>query len=524
MRSIAQFIGLRRPMVRTFIEGNNNMKKRVFAFITAVVLALSAFMGCSESGTTEETEHSLDVQTENTTTVPEETELSRADTPDNLPADLNFDGLSVPVLYRGGVDEQEIYVEELTGDIVDDAVFNRNASVSERLNITFSYAPTGTYTAQEFPAEATGSIQAMSDDYAIISWAQYSILPLCLKNMILDISGAKYIDFGMPWWNTEYMDILQIGGDKRFFLMGDIALNSLKVTAAVFFNQKVYTDLFGEYDSLYSTVTEGRWTIDELYGLAEKGYVDLNGDGKKNNGDLWGISATTVANTELFAFGLGLKLIGRNADGLPELIAQDERNYTVLDKMNELYWNNPGMNKSYDDGQAFNSPTVANLFAQNEILFLPLWLKTCEYLRDMESGYGIIPYPKLDEAQENYICLVQDTSSIFCIPITCKHADEIGAVIEAMCAENYRTVIPAYYDTALKNKYSRDLVSSQMIDLIHATSMTDFGYAYNYSIGNIGTIMRTVVAQNGSMASTVAKSVKVINKSLDKLVKAYLGD
>ena len=69
MRSIAQFIGLRRLMVRTFIEGNNNMKKKVFAFITSVMLALSAFMGCSESGTTEETEHSLDVQTENTTSL-----------------------------------------------------------------------------------------------------------------------------------------------------------------------------------------------------------------------------------------------------------------------------------------------------------------------------------------------------------------------------------------------------------------------------------------------------------------------
>ena len=152
------------------------MKKRVLAFITAIVLALSVLTGCSESGTTEETEQSLDSQEEITNAVPEETEMSRADTPDNLPADLNFDGLNVPVLYRGGVDEKEIYVEELTGDIVDDAVFNRNASVSERLNITFSYIPTGVYTAQEFPAEATGSIQAMSDDYAIISWAQYSIL------------------------------------------------------------------------------------------------------------------------------------------------------------------------------------------------------------------------------------------------------------------------------------------------------------------------------------------------------------
>ena len=267
---------------------------------------------------------------------------------------------------------------------------------------------------------------------------------------------------------------------------------------------------------------EGRWTIDVLYDLAEKGYVDLNGDGKQNRGDLWGVCATTVANTELFAYGLGLKVVGRDADGLPELVVQDERNYTVLDKLNALYWNNAGMNKSYGDGEAFNGNVVSNLFAENQILFMPLWLKTCESLREMEGGYGIIPYPKLDEEQENYISLVQDTSSIFCIPVTCLHSGEICAVLEAMCAENYRTVIPAYYDTALKTKYSRDLISSQMIDLIHATSMTDFAYAYNYSIGSIGTVMRTVVQQNGSLASTVAKSVKAVNKQLEKLVKTYL--
>ena len=130
---------------------------------------------------------------------------------------------------------------------------------------------------------------------------------------------------------------------------------------------------------------------------------------------------------------------------------------------------------------------------------------------------------KLDTAQENYISLVQDTSSIFCIPVTCLHGEEIGAVLEAMCAENYRTVIPAYYDTALKTKYSRDLISAQMIDIIHGTSMTDFGYAYNYSIGSIGTIMRTVVQSNGSMASIVAKSVKVVNKQLQKVIDTYLG-
>lgn len=501
------------------------MKAKILSLLLAAAMLLPALAGCAENADPAEDVSAGIPSADGEAAVTgeeAETEMSRADTPDSLPSDLDFGGLNVPILYRGGVDEQEIFVEDLTGDVVDDAIYNRNIAVSERLNVAFQYRTSGNSTAQEFPGEAKSAIIANADDYAVISWAQYSTLPLCLSHLIMDVSDAKYIDYGMPWWNTAYMDILQIGNDKRFFLMGDVALNSLKVTAAVFFNQTVYTDLFGGYDSLYGDVIEGAWTLEKLYDLAAKGYRDLNGNGKKDRGDLWGISATTVANTELFAYGLGLKVIGRDADGLPELVVEDERNYAVLDRLNELYWNNEGMNKSYGDGEAFNSPVVSNLFAANEILFLPLWLKTCESLRDMESGYGILPYPKLDETQENYVSLVQDTSSIFCIPITCLHADETGAVIEAMCAENYRTVIPAYYDTALKTKYSRDTVSAQMIDLIHDTSMTDFAYAYNYSISSIGTVMRSVVEANGSLASTVAKSAKAVRKQLSKLIDTYL--
>ncbi|MGN1346738.1 MAG: hypothetical protein ACI4V1_08125 [Eubacteriales bacterium] len=495
--------------------------KRMTAFVLIVLMLLA---GCSEgAGPEEKVPAAEETETASPLTEEtEETEEARASVPDHLPDTLDFEGLSVPILYRGGVDEVEIYVEELNGEIVDDAIYNRNLSVSERLNIVYEYHASGNGTAQNFPDEVKNSILSNVDDYSILSWAQYSTLPLCLQDMIMDISDAKYLDYDMPWWNQEYMDTLQIGSDKRFFLMGDINLNALKVTAAMFFNQRIYEDFYGDPNELYQTVLEGEWTIDLLYDKSNAAWGDLNGDGKKNNGDIFGIAATTVANTELFAYGLGLNVVGRDEEGLPVLVVQEQHNYDIMDKLNQLYWNNDGMTTQYGDGDAFNGTAVSNMFASDQLLFMPLWMKTCESLRDMESSYGILPYPKYDENQENYISLVQDTSSIFCVPVTCLHPDEISAVLEAMCAENYRTVIPAYYDVALKSKYTRDELSAAMIDLIHDTSMTDFAYAYNYSIGSIGTVMRGIVQQNGNMASTVSKQVKVVTKSLEKVIRAYL--
>ena len=139
----------------------------------------------------------------------------------------------------------------------------------------------------------------------------------------------------------------------------------------------------------------------------------------------------------------------------------------------------------------------------------------------MESGYGVIPYPKYDESQENYISLVHDSASLFFLPQTCSSMEESCAVLEAMCAETYRTVMPAYYEVALKRQYARDDISAGMIDLIHDTSMTDFGYVYNYSIGSVGTIMRNVIGKNQNYASAVASVESKAEAQLAELIETY---
>ncbi len=140
-------------------------------------------------------------------------------------------------------------------------------------------------------------------------------------------------------------------------------------------------------------------TIDQLSILSSGAYSDVNGNSKPDKGDIFGIAATTVANTELLVYLMGFRVIERNCD-------------------NSL------------------KPVLSN-----ELLFMPLWLKTCEYLRDMKDDCGILPYPKYDETQENYILLIQDTVSLYSVPSDVKNIETVCAAIEALCAENYCTVV-----------------------------------------------------------------------------------
>ena len=94
--------------------------------------------------------------------------------------------------------------------------------------------------------------------------------------------------------------------------------------------------------------------------------------------------------------------------------------------------------------------------------------------------------------------------------------------MEALCAETSRTLLPTYYETALKIKYSRDDLTSQIIDVVHDASYTDFMYAYSSSLSGIGVIMRELVSGNSTdYMSKVSKKQKAVDKALDKLITTF---
>jgi len=78
-------------------------------------------------------------------------------------------------------------------------------------------------------------------------------------------------------------------------------------------------------------------------------------------------------------------------------------------------------------------------------------------LRDMEDDFKIIPIPKLDENQQNYNSRIHDSLTIYGMPITAiGQEDAVSATLEAMASESYRLVTLAYYESALKVKFTRD--------------------------------------------------------------------
>ena len=484
--------------------------KKIFFLLIAILVCLPVLASCASDTPDSQNSDTAAVETDPTSA---DTETTRANYPDTLPA-LDFGGETMVIHVRGDTGcINEVYVEELTGEVVNDSVFERNQMVEERLNMTLDIAIGETWqNYNNTVAAIRSSIVAADGAYDAISGWSARIPALSLEGLFLDLNQVEHLDFAMPWWNQSAIDELQIA-EKLHFITGDIAQSMLSSMCVYVVNQKVATDLGVE--NLYDVVREHRWTIDFVHELISDMYADLNGNGTRDVDDMYGLLSSSVNDADGYMQGSLVSMISRDDSGFPVLDVDMEHMTTLVEKVHALMWNNPGCSAITGDGTDLK-PFIADL----ALLATTRIGSVTGTLVDMESDYGVLPYPLLNEAQKDYGTRVQDSLSLWSIPIDAKNTELSGAVLEALAAQSYRTVTPAYFDTALKNRYSRDTDTGEMVDLIKNSIYINFESLYNEAIGNPWFVLRTLMPkQSSNFASHWASSEKTIQTKLADAVK-----
>lgn len=495
------------------------MKKRILTSALCAVLLLSALASCGGN----QDNKTADTEAEKST------ETSAAETEDSLksllPTDLDFGGEEVRIL-NGFYFENDafmLHVEEASGDVVNDAIYNRIINVESQLNVKFSYQDTYLPGGDDTAVILRRSVTAGSDDYDIVFGCQYNLVPLVLDNIMLNIEGAEYLHLDQPWWYQDYIDEMSIGEGKTYFVTGDITLGVLRNMSCMYVNKQLYTQNYESIDDMYNEVLDGKWTFDRLAEVCTEMYQDLNGNGTYDDDDRYGIGVITANLTDHFTYDAGIRATERDENNIPYLMMNNEKTVTHTQKLYSLYYENPGVRVFPPD---YNSLDVVmpNKFNANELLYLPGWFYTSELLRNMDVDYAVIPFPKYDEAQETYLSLAHDISVITCLPTTCSKVDVSTAAMEALAFEGYRSVLPAYYEVAVKVKYTRDSTDAamQILDIIHDNSTTDFAFIYNYALNGLGLIERELMGgKKADFASFYAKKESGFQKKLDALIEVY---
>ena len=485
-------------------------KKALLLALCAAMLLPSCGNGAAkETDTTAETSV-VEAESEETAA-----ETTRLDVKDSLPEDLRFNGEKIVFSVRGDRNTiAEFFAEEQTGEAVNDATYVRNMNVMDRLNVQLEAAigeSVGGY--DKTVAAIRNSIQSADGAYDVISGWSARIPQLSLEGLFLDVRTIPYLDLEKEWWNQSCLTELRIA-NKLFFLAGDITQTMLYGMYVYMFNQPLAENY--QIEDPYTVVKDGRWTIDYVRKQTTDLYIDLNGDGTVDTEDAFGLVTYQNNAVDSYMQSSLVRMVGRDSNDLPVLEAETELLTTLVEKAYALHYENPGC-MIVPDNQA---GSMFNIFKADRSLYTTAPLEyVCLLFGDMESDYGIIPYPKLDETQETYGTRVHDGLSLVSVPIDCQKVEVTGAVLEAMAAESWRRITPAIFDVALKYKYSRDPQSAEMIELIKESAYIPFAAVYNESIGKPWFIMRNLMAQKSSnFASYWAKQQTVVEKGLAKAI------
>jgi hypothetical protein len=483
---------------------------RVIAALLAAAAVITLIPSCASGG---------DKNSSSETTASGDT--TSTETTGNLESltATDFGGADFNILCRTEK-EYEIWTEAENGEVVNDAVFKRNTLVDEKYNVAVKSVPvTGSWDTQATFLDAVKkSVQAGDNAYDLVAeYLAYGVT-LGIDGYFLNLDTLEGLDTTSSWWAKGFVDNNTVN-NCLFFIAGDLSLTMWESMYGFFFNKVLAEDY--NIGDLYSLVTSGGWTLAKLNEYAKLVSGDVNGDGLYTNADLYGY-VTNNHSVRAFVTSCDVPIASRNSDGYYDFVYGTDKVMTLYDTVRSMIFdgNYIFVNKT-DGGDEYVD--VIPMFMDNRALFISGSLDNTEKLRDMKSDFGIIPFPKYDEAQTNYISHAYDGMSMFSVPKSVKDTKMSGTVTEALCAASKDLVIPAFYDITLQTKVTRDTESQAMLDLIRQTVYFDFGYVHSVAYGGVFQLFgdSMLITKAPSYTSTFEKQSKTLQKKFDKVIEAY---
>ena len=497
--------------------------KRYICLMLIALLILTAASGCAK-------EHG-------------ETETVPAATPDGDPAteaetddpayaselpELSFENETFTFLVQHDPCFRHLYdveTEEDSSDIVISSVFRRNTAIKDKYGVTITAVKDGAA-----PAMAKNAFKSNDDTYNAVWLNVDDFLSLSIEGAFNNYGGdVPYVDTSKSYWDQGVVRDFTYGG-KLYGLMGDISTSVSIFTHLLVVDSALASSLDVDVRELYKTVSEGKWTLDRFYDLLKNcnAYYDKNGNSERDGTDTYAFAVPPDMLWSLTA-AAGEKWVVKDGDDYYAAAPLTERLQKVVEDIidigNDKYttvatWNVgtvPGVSDTYNY-------TIRTKFYEGTALFTDTDLGVVlEARNDKDGDFGILPEPKYDSSQDHYSTYAFPFYPLLAVPVTVR-GDKLsmtGFIIEALAAESYKTLTPAFYEKALSGKYVRDEYSFEMLNVILRSRIYDPLYFYNWGGLFRDSLVNMLTGNKKTLSSDYAKRSKALNNSLKKVYEKF---
>lgn len=475
------------------------MKRRVWMLILAGITLLGVLTACVTPDTGEQIAGS---NQELVTGDVYEQALSK------LTVDMKGDDFVVLGRNDSGNSVTEILREESSSDPLEDAVYHRNLTLSETCKVNYI----AKLVSSDTLADTIGTdIKSGSGEYDIAFPDMRSAGSMATKKMLMDFNMLTYVDLDADWWDQGTRD-MNIAG-KVLWMNSDINFLAHDVTFLTMFS-KVMAEQQG-LDNLYETVENHEWTLDVFSSYAKKVSSDVDGNGKYDENDHYGMIGTSTLGYTMF-YASDMRFVACDEEGEPYLAMTDSDLIKASDLLDQL------LDLLYTGHNTYivspgKEQVAKEMFSKNRGLFYVECAGYIVGLRDMSDDFGVLPMPKYDSAQEKYATYVNAVGSTMVVPQGAKDYENMSKVIETMAVLSGKSVIPTYYDLVLKRKTVRDEESAGMLDIIFSNRIYDLSCYYE-KLGLMHVFQQAVNEKNTSFSSRYTSAAKKAEKELVRIV------
>ena len=488
------------------------MKNRI---ISAVLLFAAVFGLASCQGQTDNGTQTTSVSDSETTTAPE-TE------PEYIYPDEDYEGYEFTFLNQALCSwaNRLCVPEETTGDLINDAMFERNSRISERFNITITEQ---NVTKDEIASLARRTVMAGDDTYDCVLCPIDNVSSLMPDGILIDLLTVESLNLDEPWWDNDVIASATIE-DQCYLASSDVTFFPFEATWILYFNEDRFDAMNIEYP--YDEVRAGKWTIDRLNELCQLG-ASLNGqdsfkyDEDKNVADYGIITHSQIV--QALMFGGGETLISTN-NGTPAFSGESDRAYRLFEKI-ALLTGTDGMSLDRDKAGGQDTDTKSfcrTAFRTGHFMFMSETLGHIAGLRDFEGNFGVLPLPKLDEAQEGYHSMIATWGTLMTtIPASASDPVRTGVILDALAYDSYKNLLEPYYDTYLTQKGVRNEDSADMLKIIRDTRIVNTGYMFGWTNSLTGSLTSMLEKGDASVASTIASAKDAIAANIQKTLDAF---
>lgn len=450
------------------------MKRKLIVCLSALLVCLS-FVSCGDD---DEKPKNTDTSQSEEVTVPtaakEELEVP-------LTADYNQYEFKVLTSGSGGNYNDFMYEEE-PALALDKAQYKRKLTVESNYNIQITEtAISSGNTSGSGKGFMELSLAANSGDfiYDLALIGGYDVSTAAYNGYLYDMNSVPGIDLTKSWWDQNAVESLSVK-DIVFFTAGELSQSRADAAFCIMFNKKIAADY--SIENPYDMVKNKTWTIENFAELCKTVTEDLNQDDSMDENDRYGL---LVLNDSLLGMvnAAGERCAVVNDSGEIELTLYTERTLSAIEQYLNIAYNKDYalMYQRHGSGRTFED----TLWNGEHGLFWTTYMKMIPRYREMESDFGILPYPMLDKEQDGYHSTIFPFISQFvCIPLNQEDIERTGVITEALAYHGQKIVRPAYYDVTLVGQSTRDEESVEMLDIIFDSLVYDIGYIYQIGTYN----------------------------------------